>query len=83
MYVNIGQNYVIDDDDVIGFFDIDEITVTARAREYRARAEKDKKVILAAEDLPKSFLVTEKNEVILSQLTLQTLQKRTSNPLKI
>ena len=80
MYIHIGGTAVLRTENIIGIFDLDNTTISARTRNYLNRAEKEGKVILVAEDLPKSFIVTEENgeqKIYLSQLSTQTLLKRT------
>ena len=80
MYINIGATCVLRTENIIGIFDLDNTTISARTRKYLNRAEKEGRVILVAEDLPKSFIVTEEEgeqKIYLSQLSTQTLLKRT------
>ena len=80
MYIHIGGTTVLRTENIIGIFDLDNTTVSARTRNYLNRAEKQGSVIIVAEDLPKSFIVTEEEgeqKIYLSQLSTQTLLKRT------
>ena len=80
MYIHIGATCVLRTENIIGIFDLDNTTISARTRKYLNRAEKEGRVILVAEDLPKSFIVTEEEgeqKIYLSQLSTQTLLKRT------
>ena len=80
MYIHIGGTTVLRTENIIGIFDLDNTTVSARTRKYLNRAEREGNVILVAEDLPKSFIVTQEDgqqRVYLSQLSTQTLLKRT------
>ena len=80
MYIHIGGTTVLRTENIIGIFDLDNTTVSARTRNYLNRAEREGNVILVAEDLPKSFIVTQEDgqqRVYLSQLSTQTLLKRT------
>ena len=80
MYIHIGGTTVLRTENIIGIFDLDNTTVSARTRNYLNRAEREGNVILVAEDLPKSFIVTQEDGqqwVYLSQLSTQTLLKRT------
>ena len=80
MYINIGGTTVLRTENIIGIFDLDNTTISARTRNYLNRAEREGNVILVAEDLPKSFIVTKEDgqqRVYLSQLSTQTLLKRT------
>lgn len=80
MYINIGANTMILQDEIIGYFDLDTTTVAKRSRDFLNRAEKEGKLINTATDLPKSFVVCSKRKkehtIYLSQLSSVTLLKR-------
>lgn len=80
MYINIGQATVIKQEEIIGIFDIDNTTVSKKTRDYLNKAEKKKETYTVSFELPKSFIVcsnkNKKQKVYLSQLSVQTLQKR-------
>lgn len=76
MYLNIGEEVVINSKNIIGVFDMDTSTVNKATRDYLSKAEKDKKVIYVNYDLPKSFIVTE-NKIYVSPLNTSTIFKRT------
>lgn len=79
MYLHLGQDTVITTDTILGIFDIDECTISKKTRDYLANAEKNKRVINVSYELPKSFVVCEKNNkitVYISQLSTKTLMKR-------
>lgn len=80
MYMHLGNNAVIKTGEIIGIFDLDNTTVSARTRQFLAIAEKRGNIIATSNELPKSFVVTSgetgKNKVYLSQLSTQTLSKR-------
>ena len=66
------------DKTVIGIFDLDNTTVTARGREFLSRAEKEGQVV-PCDDLPKSYVLTVEygmERVYLSGLSSATLEKR-------
>ncbi|MDO4742694.1 MAG: DUF370 domain-containing protein [bacterium] len=82
MYIHLGQETVIDDKEIIGIFDLDTSTVSKKTREFLANAEKKQEVINITNELPKSFIVCNKNgenKVYISQLLSSTLQKRAEN----
>ena len=62
-------------EDIIGIFDMDTSTVNKATRDYLKKAEKDKRVIYVNYDLPKCFVVTDKN-VFVSPINTGTLNKR-------
>lgn len=80
MYIHIGNNFVVKDNEIIGVFDIENTTISKKTRDYLNIAEKNKKVINISTDIPRSFIVCLKNKepvVYLSQLTSFTILKRT------
>ena len=85
MYLSIGKNAVIRDDELIGIFDLDNCSQSFLTREYLSAAEKAGQVINTAEDIPNSFLSCvgrkpgskeESSTVYLSQSNSRTLEKR-------
>lgn len=79
MYLHLGQDTVVTTDKIIGIFDIDLCTVSKKTRDYLAEAEKKKRVINVSYELPKSFVVCEKNgevQVYISQISAKTLLSR-------
>ena len=82
MYLYIGQNTVLPDSSVIGVFDIDKTTESKITRAYLTNAEKGGKIENVAEDIPRSFVVScdgGREAVYLSQLSPETLKKRSEN----
>lgn len=80
MYIHIGNNYVVKDNEIIGVFDIENTTTSKKTRDFLNFAEKNKKVINISTDIPRSFIVCLKNNetvVYLSQLNSFTILKRT------
>ena len=76
MYLHLGQDTVITTDSIIGIFDIDRCTTSKKTRDYLSIAEKKKRVINVSYELPKSFVVCEKNgeiTVYISQISPKTL----------
>jgi len=80
MYLHLGQNVVVPEEDVIGIFDLDNTTSSHITRKFLSDAEKAGRVITVSDELPRSFIVCserKENKVLLSQLSPQTLLKRT------
>ncbi len=83
--LHIGAGYLIQSGDVVGIFDLDKTTYGPKTRDFLACAEKAGRVISAGQELPKSFIVCQKEgetTVYLSQLATATLQKRWETALK-
>lgn len=80
MYINLGNNTVIKEKDIIGIFDLDNTTVSARTRKFLEIAQKRGNIILTSNELPKTFVVVSskkgEKKVYLSQLSTATLSKR-------
>ena len=79
MYVHLGVDSVVKEDDIIGIFDLDSTTVSKHTRKFLNEAEKQKKVINVSFELPKSFVLCGENKntlVYISQLSSSTLYKR-------
>lgn len=81
MYVHLGESTVINGEDIIGIFDLDNTTVMKSTREYLKNATRNKKVINVSYELPKSFTVTAKDDysVYISLLNVQTIARRIRN----
>lgn len=81
MYIHLGNETVVKDNEIIGIFDMETTTVSKNTRLFLEKAEKQKKVINVSYELPKSFIVTNdknKSRVYISQISSQTLQKRSN-----
>lgn len=81
MYIHLGQETVVREEDVIGIFDIESTTVLKNTRIFLNKAEKDKRVINVSYELPKSFIVcadkkTNEWNIYISQISSSTLLKR-------
>ena len=66
MYIYIGKNTVIRKKNVIAAFDLDSSTVSVYTRKFLAKAEKEGRVETLCDDIPKSFIITDKGKVYLS-----------------
>ena len=81
MYIHLGNETVVKDNEIIGIFDMETTTVSKNTRLFLEKAEKQKKVINVSYELPKSFIVTNdknKSRVYISQISSQILQKRSN-----
>lgn len=80
MYVHLGMETVVREEDIIGIFDLDSTTVSKHTRKFLEVSEKNKKVYNVSFELPKSFVIVgkkNKNKVYISQISSSTLLKRT------
>ena len=79
MYLHLGEKTVVQTDDIIGIFDIDNTTVSKNTRNYLSKAQKDGRVINVSQELPRSFVICETDNeitVYISQLSVNTLFRR-------
>ena len=76
MYLHIGADAVIREEDILAVFDTDNATASRITRDALRRAEQEGKLINAAEDLPRSFLLCADGTVWLSGLNSVTLSRR-------
>ena len=80
MYLHVGQAVVLPEGEIIGIFDLDNASWSPRTRRFLEKAEREGRVVNAASDLPKSFVLRQKRDgssaVYLSQLSSATLKGR-------
>lgn len=79
MYLSIGGDMALREQSLIGIFDLDNCSWSKKTRAFLTRAEQEGQVVTVAEDLPKSFLLTEEygmQRVYLTQFNTATLERR-------
>lgn len=80
MYLHLGKNVVVEKKDVVAICDLDNASYSHITRAFLSAAEKAGEVESVCDDLPKSFVVCEKEggaqRLYLSQLAASTLLKR-------
>lgn len=81
MYIHLGGETVIRSSEIIGIFDLENTSISARTRHFLKCAEESGQVVNVSPDLPASFVVVAgKNgrgtKVYISQLSSVTLRKR-------
>ena len=82
MYLHLGQDTIIRKSDIIGIFDLDTATVMKSTRDFLRAAQVRGEVTAVGEELPKSFVLTIKNNrqrIYLAAMGSNTLQKRLEN----
>lgn len=83
MYLHLGQSVVVHRSDIIGIFDLDNTSSSFRTRKFLEQAEREGRLISVFDDLPKSFVICQKQGeqpvVYLSQLLPATLRGRAEN----
>ena len=76
MYLYLGNDAVIDSGEIVGVFDLDNASWSIHTRRFLSGAEKNGKLSNAAEDIPKSFVVSADDTVILTQPNTAILARR-------
>lgn len=78
MYLSLGNDMAVRESSIIGIFDMDNTSTSARTRLFLEKAEKIGEVV-PCDDLPKSFVLTTEygfSRIHLTSLSTQTLEKR-------
>ena len=79
MYINIGNDFAVRTDTVIGIFDLDNTTSSRWTRNLLAMAQENGEIVETTEELPKSFLVTNEyglTRIYLTQYNAAILERR-------
>lgn len=80
MYLHLGQDTVVKQEEIIGIFDLETSSVSKLTRQYLTQAQKTGEVVNVSAEMPKSFVPCcgKNNEqtVYIAQLSTATLLKR-------
>lgn len=77
MYIDIATDFLIDEEDITGIFDLDNTTAAGKHTiNFLNEKQKEGKVTYLIKDIPKSFVVTKNGEVFVVELSSQILRKR-------
>lgn len=79
MYLHLGQDFVINDKNIIGIFDIETTSISKITKMFLSQSQKNKEIVAISNDLPKSFIVSGSESgiiVYISQISSATLKKR-------
>ncbi len=83
MILHIGNGKTVRQKDIIGIFDLDNVTVTAGGRAFISRASREGRVVSGDADIPRSFLLcvgeAGEDKIILSHISPASLAARTEN----
>ena len=55
MYIHLGRDYVLNDRDIIGIFNLETTTISPRGREFLNYAQKNGAVVSLSDELPQMF----------------------------
>ena len=79
MYIHLGRDYVLNDRDVIGIFNLETTTISPRGREFLNYAQKNGAVVSLSDELPQSYVLADGavvDTVYLSELSSAVLRRR-------
>ena len=79
MYLELGNDLLIQSRSVVGIFDMDNTSWSKRTRAFLEAAQEDGELIDAAEELPKSFVLTQEfgaQRIYLTKYNAAVLMKR-------
>ena len=82
MFLHIGNGENVRKRDVIGIFDLDTATISGITRKYINKNEKEGNIDYSDSDLPRSFILIEKNKkykIKLSRISSSGLKARYEN----
>ena len=79
MYVHLGRDYVLNDRDIIGIFNLETTTISPRGREFLNSAQKNGAVVSLSDELPQSYVLADSpvDTIYLSELSSAALKRRT------
>lgn len=79
MFIHLGGNVVVSQGDIIAIMDLETSNTSPNTKNFLKLSEDDGFVVRISEDLPKSFVLTEKKKktiIYLSPISSMTLFKR-------
>ena len=79
MYIHLGRDYVLNDRDIIGIFNLETTTISPRGREFLNSAQKNGAVVSLSDELPQSYVLADGgvvDTVYLSELSSAVLRRR-------
>ena len=79
MYIHLGRDYVLNDRDIIGIFNLETTTISPRGREFLNYDQKNGAVVSLSDELPQSYVLADGgvvDTVYLSELSSAVLRRR-------
>ena len=76
MYVDIDTDSLVNGNDVVGIFDLDNTTVNKFTNEFLNKMQAEGKIEYLVSDIPKSFILMKDGTVFVVELSSQILKKR-------
>lgn len=83
MYLHLGNQSIVRTSSILMILDMDNATVSHITRAYLTAASKQKKVVSATDEVPKSMVILTDGKVYLSQLSSSVLKKRAGELLSL
>ena len=78
MFLFLGGEVTVRDEDVIGVFDIEECSVSRTTADFLNSCQKKTQIVNISENMPKSFIVTT-DKTYISNVSHNTIRKRANN----
>ena len=78
MYIHLGRDYVLNDRDIIGIFNLETTTISPSGREFLNYAQKNGAVVSLSEELPQCYVLADApvDTVYLSELSSAAMKRR-------
>ena len=79
MYIDVGGDFSLRRDTVVGVFDLDNTSCSKWTRQFLQKAQQEGQIVETTDDLPKSFVVSTEfgqTRVYLTRYNAAILQKR-------
>ena len=79
MYIHLGRDYVLNDRDIIGIFNLETTPIPPRGREFLNYAQKNGAVVSLSDELPQSYVLADGavvDTVYLSELSPAAMRRR-------
>ena len=79
MYIHLGRDYVLNDRDIIGIFNLETTTTSPRGREFLNYAQKNGAVVSRSDELPQCYVLADGavvDTVYLSELSPAAMRRR-------
>ncbi len=79
MYIHLGRDYVLNDRDIIGIFNLETTTTSPRGREFLNYAQKNGAVVSLSDELPQCYVLADGglvDTVYLSELSSAAMRRR-------
>ena len=79
MYIHLGMDVSVRDEDIIGIFDIESTTTSLDTRSFLKKHEDENRVTNVSSDLPKAFVLCQYDDqphLFISAISSLSLRKR-------